>query len=338
MIPQVSNIVVKAIVSISLALMHYGAWALIFGQLAGALTSLILVWKIVNWRPTLMIDKSLIRPLFRFGVYIMFEDALSVGQDNFDYLVIGRLFSQVSMGIYTLAFQLPEMLILSLFWVIAEVLFPAFSSIQDQKDKLVKAVLSTIRYLELVITPLALGLVVAADPIIRVVFGEQWLDAIPIMQILAVYSLVHSIGFNFGDVYKAIGRPEISIKITIPTMLFRLFALWVGAQFGLIYVAWAHLVAVSLEVTVRIIVANRVLKVSVKDIAAQLNAFAAGAIMVVVCLGISYLTDNMVPLARLVIIIASGGITYLGAVWFMERDAIVRFAEMAGVKLPVKAG
>jgi PST family polysaccharide transporter len=337
MIPQIGNILVKALVSITLALLHFGAWALIFGQLAGALVSLVLVWKIVPWRPKLMIDRTLTKSLFRYGVFIMGEDALSVGQDNFDYLVIGRLFTQVSMGIYTLAYQLPEMLILSLFWVIADVLFPAFSSIQDQRDKLVEGVLSTIRYLELVITPLALGLAVAADPIIRVVFGEQWLDAIPIMQILAIYALVQSIGFNFGDVYKAIGQPEISIKITIPTMCFRLFALWTGAQFGLIYVAVAHLVAVCVEVVVRTIVATRVLKITVGDIASQLTAFIAGAIMVAVCVGVLYLTADLVPLVRLVVIIACGGITYLGAVWFLERDAILRFAGMVGVKLPVKA-
>jgi PST family polysaccharide transporter len=241
------------------------------------------------------------------------------------------------MGIYTLAYQLPEMLILSLFWIIAEVLFPAFSSIQDQRDKLVKSVLSTIRYLELVITPLALGLAVAADPIIRVVFGEQWLDAIPIMQVLAVYALIQSIGFNFGDVYKAIGKPEISIKITVPTMIFRLFALWVGAQFGLIYVAVAHLVSVIIEVIVRTIVATRVLKISISDILAQLTAFVAGGFMVIVSLGVLYLTRDMVPLARLVIIIACGGISYLGAVWFLEREAILRFAGMVGIELPAKA-
>jgi PST family polysaccharide transporter len=337
MIPQISNILVKALVSIILALFHYGAWALIIGQLAGSLVSMILVWKIVPWRPKLMIDRTLTRSLFRFGVFIMGEDALSIGQDNFDYLVIGRLFSSVSMGIYTLAFQLPEMLILSLFWVIADVLFPAFASIQDQREKLVQGVLSTIRYLELVITPLALGLCVAADPIIRVVFGEQWLDAIPIMQILAIYALVQSIGFNFGDVYKAIGKPEISIKITVPVMIFRLFALWVGAQFGLIYVAVAHLVSVIIEVIVRIIVATRVLKITFGDIAAQFTAFIAGGIMVVISVGALYLTNEMAPLARLVIIIACGAASYLGTVWFLEREAILRFAGMLGVKLPVKA-
>jgi len=337
MIPQIGNIVVKAVVSITLALLHYGAWALIFGQLAGALVSLILVWKIVPWRPRLMVDRTLTRSLFRYGIFIMGEDALSVGQDNFDYLVIGRLFSQVSMGIYTLAYQLPEMLILSLFWIIAEVLFPAFSSIQDQRDKLVQSVLSTIRYLELLITPLALGLVVAADPIIRVVFGEQWLDAIPIMQVLAVYALVQSIGFNFGDVYKAIGRPEISIKITVPTMIFRLFALWIGAHFGLIYVAVAHLISVIVEVIVRVTVAIRVLNISLGDIVSQFTAFLAGGIMVLVSCGVLWLTRDMIPLARLVIIIACGGVSYLGAVWFLERDSILRFAGMLGIKLPVAA-
>jgi hypothetical protein len=120
-------------------------------------------------------------------------------------------------------------------------------------------------------------------------------------------------------------------------MIFRLFALWIGAHFGLIYVAVAHLISVIVEVIVRVTVAIRVLNISLGDIVSQFTAFLAGGIMVLVSCGVLWLTRDMIPLARLVIIIACGGVSYLGAVWFLERDSILRFAGMLGIKLPVAA-
>lgn len=331
LIPLMGNILVKAAVSITLALMDYGAWALIFGQIAGSVVSVILVWMVVPWRPRLMLDKKMASKLFKFGSFIMVEDALSVAQENFDYLIVGRMFNQVSMGIYTLAYQLPEMLVITLFWVIGEVIFPAFSSIQNQPEKLKKSLLYTIRYIELVVTPLCLGLIVTADPLIRVIFGEKWLGVIPIMQILSLYALVLSIGFNMGDVYKAIGRPDILIKITLSTMVFRIFALWYGAQFGLIYVAVGHLAAAFIEVIIRLTVATRILHITFKEIISQLTAFIGGGILLLVTVPLLYFTQETQPILRLVVLAAAGAISYAGSMWIIEREALIKVLSMAGI-------
>ena len=164
------------------------------------------------------------------------------------------------------------------------VLFPTFSKIQDQQEKLRENFLAIIRYIELVVVPICVGMIVAAAPIIRVVFGDQWLEAIPIMRILSVYALVLSIGFHVGDIYKAIGRPDILLKIDIPVFIIRITVLWIGAQYSLIGVAVAHLIAGVIEVIIRLTVATKVIKISVIDILAQLKAFLGGIVLAIVAL------------------------------------------------------
>lgn len=329
MVPTIGNAATKGIVSIILALSGFGAWSLVFGQLAGSVISLILVWKVVPWRPRLMIDRIIAGALFRYGSLIMGENALSVAQDDFDYLIVGRLFSKVAMGIYTLAYQIPEMLVLSLLWVISDVIFPAFSSIQDQANNLKRSILITIRYMGVIITPICLGLIVTADPMVRVVFSEKWLDVVPILRILSLYALVYSIGFNIGDVYKAIGRPEISIQITMPTMIFRIIALWSGAQLGgLVGIACGHLLAAIVEVTVRLFVATRILDITFKEILTQLTGLIGGFVLLIFTLPALYLTVDLFPLVRLLLLIILGAIGYLGTMWFLERSLLTNIFQL----------
>ncbi|MDO8752698.1 MAG: lipopolysaccharide biosynthesis protein, partial [Anaerolineales bacterium] len=179
LIPDLGSTLIKGIVSIGMALAGYGVWALVIGQLCGVLSSVILFWVIVPWRPSFMLDPKITRTLLGFGSSIIGSDILNVSIDNLGYIIIGRLYGAVQLGVYTLAFRLPEMLLIGNLWIISSVTFPAFARIQKESDNLRLAFLGSIRLVELIAVPICLGLIIAADPIVRVVFGNQWTDAIP---------------------------------------------------------------------------------------------------------------------------------------------------------------
>ena len=322
-VPELGNVVTKGVLSISLALAGAGVWSLVYGQLLGASTATVLLWVVVPWRPVLDIKKKIAKELLKYGFPVMSENALSVFGDSFDYFLIGRFFDSTSLGIYTLAYRLPEMLVINTLWVLAAVIFPALASIQTQTEELQKSFLATIRFVQLLVTPICFGMLVAADPIIRVVFGEQWLGSIPIMRILSAYALVVSIGFHVGDLYKAIGRPDILIKLSIPVFIIRILAIWTGAQYSLIGVALGHLVAGTFELILRMIVTIRVVKVSVKDIVSQLTSFIGGFVLLALAIPTLYFTADSVPLVQLISVIVAGAFGYIGVIWLLERKSIM---------------
>ena len=332
LIPEIGNNVIKAIVSIGLAIMGSGAWALVFGQLSGLGVSIILLWIVVPWRPRLLLIGKTARKLFNYGISIMIDRALNIFGDSFDYFLIGRFFETAALGVYTLAYRLPELLIITTLNVLGGVFFPAFSSFQNDPERLRKSFLSTTRYVQLLVTPMCLGLIVAADPIIRVVFGDQWLDAIRLMQILALHTLVLSIGYHVGDVYKAIGRPDILIKIAIPVFVIRVTGIWIGTRFGLIGVALGHLTATCVELIIRTIVTTRIVKVSLMEITKQLTAFIGGGVLLACTIPLLSITSDLAPLLRLIIISISGAIGYIGSVWFFERETLIKVLELTGIR------
>ncbi len=330
-IPDMGNTVVKAAVSIGMAFAGYGVWSLVFGQLLGTLASVILVWIILPWRPHLSINKSIARFLIKYGLSILFSDILGVFTDNLDYTIVAWLFGLAPLSIYTLAYRLPEMLVIGNLWVMGGVMFPAFSSMQNRLDELRGGFLTSVRLIELLIVPICLGLVIAADPIVRVLFGEEWLEVIPLLRVLAIYAWIYSLGYHIGDVYKAVGRPDILLKLSIFTVVILVPAMLIGSRFGLIGIAWGHLIAVMIRRIVSLNIATRFVKVSIWDVFKELKpALLGGVVMVPVTLGVLMLTAHVPSIVQLVAVVAAGALSYLSVLWLVERENLLRVVRMVG--------
>ncbi len=332
LIPDLGGSLTKGFVSIGMAYLGYGVWSLVFGQIASALASLILVWTIVRWRPRMTFDRSIAGSLMKFGVSVTLIDIISEITDNLDYVIVGRIFGLVQLSIYTLAYRLPEMLLIGNLWVMAGVVFPVFSTIQDRPDELRRGFLASIRIVDLITVPISLGLLIAAGPIVRVVFGDQWLDTIPVLRILAVYAWVYSLGYHVGGLYKAIGRPDISLKLSIFTLCIIIPSLLIGARFGLIGIAVGHLVAVLIRRIVSLSIATRFVKVSMSEIIGELKpSFLSAIVMTPVIMAVQYLTSGFNPFLQLGLIVLSGAVSYLSVLWLIEKENLLRFVRMIRV-------
>lgn len=329
-LPEMGNSLVKAVVSIGMALAGYGVWSLVAGQIAGAAASVILVWILLPWRPRLSIDRGIAASLFKFSSSIVGSDILTVFIDNVDYLIVGRVFGLAALGVYTFAYRLPEMLVIGNLWILGTIAFPAFSSIQDKPDEMRRGFLGSVRIVELIVTPIALGLILAADPLVRVVFGNEWIEIIPILRVLAVYAWIYSIGFHVGGIYKAVGRPDILVKLSIFSIIIIVPALLLGAHyFGVIGVAYGHLFAVIIRRAVSLFFATRFVNVTLAEIFEQIRAsLFAGLAMAIVVLALLYLTSSWSALPQLLSVAFAGALVYLGLLWRTERENFLRFTSV----------
>ncbi len=333
LVPELGGALAKGVISIGLAYLGYGVWSLVFGQIAGAVVSVILVWIVLPWRPRLTLDRSLAGSLVKFGTTVTLIDVITQITDNLDYVIVGRFFGLVPLSIYTLAYRLPEMLLIGNLWVMGGVVFPAFSSIQDRPDELRRGFLASVRLVELFAVPICLGLLIAADPIVRVVFGDQWLEAIPVLRVLALYAWVYSLGYHVGGLYKAIGRPDILLRLSLLTLVIIIPALLIGAQFGIIGVATGHLVAVLIRRMISLGIATRFVNVSIWEIFGELRSSLLGAmVMGPIVFAVYYLTANLNPFLQLTFIVLSGALSYLLALWGIEKENLIRLLRM--VKAP----
>jgi O-antigen/teichoic acid export membrane protein len=330
-IPDVGRALGKGIVSITLALMGAGAWSLIIGQLGGVLIWLICLWIVHPWRPSLRFHGSLARPILSYGTGSMLLDGLSMFQTNADYLFIGRFLGAVALGVYTLAFRLPDMLIMQFCMVIARVTFPAYTKVRDEPLAFRRGFLATIRYVALITVPLSTGMVLVAEPFVLAIFTEKWAEVIPVLQPLAIATMLLSLSFNAGEVYKAQGRLGVLNRLTLLEIAVMFPAMyWAVKGPGTIAaVAWVHVIVALVSCVLELFVACRLINTPFSMVLAHFRPALVGvAGMTLVVVGILALTTDASSWVQLVASVAGGGGAYLATLWLLERAVVSEAIQM----------
>jgi PST family polysaccharide transporter len=325
-IPDVARALSKGVLSIGLALLNFGAWSLIIGQLGSVVIWVVVLWWILPWRPSLRFHWQQARSILSYGVGSATLDIIAYVQDNSDYILIGRFLGAAALGVYTVAFRIPELLIIQFCVVIARVIFPVYTHVRDDAEALRQGFLATTRYVSLLTMPMALGMMLVARPFVLTVFTERWAEAIPVLQAIAMYTLMVSLAFNAGDIYKAQGRLGILTRIVIIEVTILLPSLyWAATRIGTIEaVAWTHVVVALFNSTLHMTVACHIIKTPFRSVLVALQpAMVGSAVMVLPVLGALSMTAQVPVVVQLVVAVLVGIGVYGGTLWLLQRSLML---------------
>ncbi|MFH1085737.1 MAG: oligosaccharide flippase family protein, partial [Chloroflexota bacterium] len=108
-LPEIAGGLVGSSISVALALMGHGVWAIIYGQLITSLIISILVWFFCPWRPRLRLDLRLLRQLWDYGRHIVGSQVMVFLITNVDDAFVGRFKGDEGLGLYSLAYDLSNL-------------------------------------------------------------------------------------------------------------------------------------------------------------------------------------------------------------------------------------
>jgi PST family polysaccharide transporter len=265
----------------------------------------------------------------KYGVNIVAVDALGIILSNTDYLLVGRYLGAAALGVYTNAFRIPDMLIMQFCSLIGRVVFPLYTKLREDPNALTRGFMMTTRYVALVTVPLSLGMLLVARPLILIVFGAQWEEAVPVLRAISVYSMMLSLAYNAGDAYKAQGRPEILTRLSFARMLVLVPCLyWAAAHAKSIeMVGWAHAVIAFLFGLITLVVASRLLHAPLRALAVALRpAILAGVTMSLAVMAVMTGLQHASNLVQLVSSVGAGGIVYTMTLLLLERPVVIQIA------------
>ncbi|MDQ4099728.1 MAG: oligosaccharide flippase family protein, partial [Chloroflexota bacterium] len=330
-VPELGRALTKGGTSVGFAFAGLGAWSLVAGQVASSLVAALLYWSVSQSRPRLEFDWSIARALCRYGAqYAMFA-LLAVAIKDVDYLVIGRRMTADDLGYYTLAFRLPELAILGTCYVFSATLFPIFAKLQMDPLRLAAAFARAVRLLLLATLPLGVGMSLVSPELVRVVFSEKWIPAVPALRWLALYASVTAVSFIAGDVYKAVGRTGLLNVLALGRLALTAPVIWLATTHGIEGVAGAQFAVACLVAAVEVIVVLRILEVTLVDfILKVLPAIGSAVIMAGAVLVSRWLLAGGSPLVRLTMFVAIGACSYAAATWFLARSAVLDLLHSRG--------
>jgi PST family polysaccharide transporter len=329
-IPVFLRAVGKGLISIILAFMGFGAWSLVWGQLGGTLISSILLWIITPWRPSLEFDFASARSLLGYGVKDIGTNFLAMILLNLDYWLVGRYLGAEALGVYTLAYRLPELLILQFARIISQVNFPIYTKMRETQGSLARGFGKTTAFVSLITIPLGIGLTLLARPFTIVFLSEKWIDAVPVLQGIALYAMFLSLIHNATSTYKAQGNFGIITGLSVIRLLMLFPALlWATSIMGsIVLVGWMHALIALISAVIGLIVAARMLSLPLRDLFAAIwPAILAGILMAFIVRIILDLVNNLPAWQQLLLTVPSGALVYIIVLWFSSRKLMLEIIE-----------
>ena len=231
---ELISALVGFVVVVTLAWMGVGVYSLIVGSLTTAAVGCLLVWLRLSsgWRPQARLRLAEIRQFLKFGAYMIGNNLANTFNSQIDILLGGRLLDVQSIGLYSVPKDLSLRIGNIINPIITQVGLPIMAKAQDDEVLLRRVYLQTIRMTASVNFPIYIVLGFFAPEIVHLLLGKQWLDAIPLLQIFAIWALLRSTGNPVGSMLMARGRADLSFKWNIVWLLIMPPAIWVGCQFG----------------------------------------------------------------------------------------------------------
>lgn len=316
---ELADAVVRGGVGIGLALAGAGAWSLVLGYLAGTLASTITLWLRIGFRPRPRIRREQARRLIGFGGLVTIVDITAAISFNIDNLFVGATLGTTALGLYSIAWRLPQLLIQNVAVVTSQVLFPAYAAVS--RETLGHAYLVALRATMIVVVPLAVLLSTLTEPILLVVFGDQWTPAADAMRILCVFATAMTVSIPSGMAYKSTGRPGVLVALGIPWLTTVVVLLVLFADEGIVAVAACQAGAALAYVLVGSALAGRLLGTGARAIGRAMGpAVLAGLVMAAVTVAAEAVLRP--ALAVVILGTAAGLLAYGLVLWATAREVV----------------
>jgi PST family polysaccharide transporter len=321
---------IPALVSVPLALLGYGVWALVFGSLTSAAIQVSLFWTISSWRPRLKYDFLLAKNLFKFGTWVTLEALLGWLIVWGDSIIVGRFLGTEKLGIYGTGVALLALISGLVLNPIFPVAYSFFSRLQSVPSQFRDYFLKTTHLIAIIVLPIGAGVVLLAQPLSSILLGEKWKGIEIVLMVVGLKDILTSIvgGIN-AEALRAFGRPDVNVKLNVVSSVFAIPLYILAAPYGLLVFCLARLLVGVVMVTLYVSVTKVLLKVPFTyPFVCSWRALFSASIMGIVLYVLGYLMPVQ-TLFRVVLALGVGWATYIALLWFVDRNEFRSDLEIA---------
>jgi len=313
---NVISVVVSYAVALVLAFLGYGVWALASQLVVYSFIKTSNYWIFTKWRPTGTFSKKSFKELFAFGATITAGNFLGSIITHLPQNVLGKVYSLGVTGAYYNANKQYNTVLEFLSGSILHVPYPVLSTIDDT-ERFKRIFRKFVRVKAFIIFPVFMGMTLVADSFITVFLGNEWVDAIPILQLLCIGGIFWGLDTSNGDLFKIKNKPEWFLVSVVLHFVAVLIAICIIITFGLDYLwlVFALSMIYFLRYLITSIIANRLITYRFAEQCRDLLPYLAIALGAIFC---GYLLHYFIP-NKLVLMLCQmffvGGL-YIGTLYF----------------------
>lgn len=321
--------VITAAVTLTMAIMGFGIWALITGVITSRVLIAIILMLLEPWFITPSVNFQAARNMLAFGGTMALASAIAITANMLPVVIAGPRVGPDQLGIFVVALQFAILPLAKVMPIINPIIFPAFSKFQGQPVAIGHYMEKSLGVAALALLPLMIGLACVSEEFVSVVLGEHWsASTLPLAALCLAMPFRGATSF-IRQVMGGVGYAGLSLKSTGIAWILLCIFLYIGANHG---IAGMVVAIVSVEPIVffaTVIISKGAMQTSLVRIINTLSpAIISAIIMTTVVVTVKYAFSNQHRLAALIFEVAAGGMTYLTVLWLGFRQQFTQALQL----------
>lgn len=255
----------SGLVAVLMALRGYGVYSLLGQHLTFALVTNVLYWLKSTWRPTMVFSGASFRRFFAFGSRVLVVSLLDKLLGTLDDAVIGRLRGTSFLGQYSRGKTTRDLPLNHVNGILTSLVFPLFSRIREPGDRrdAHARFLGIVSYLT---APLMVGMGLLAEPLIAVLYGDNWRPAAVFLRLFCVFGITVPLNSVMVQTVMSSGEHGRFFRLEMAKKTLLVTSLGLGALLGPVGLVWALCVGHYLGLLLSARVVARFLETTVLDL------------------------------------------------------------------------
>ena len=254
-VTRITTSIICLTITIIMAYMGYGVWALVAQYLLGSAIPTIVYWIYTKWRPSWTFSLKSFHELFGFGFYMLLTNLINTFSTKMQGLLIGAYYNPSILGYFSKAQGTEATVSSTISGIMTSVTYPLYAEVQDdmlRMHNMIKHLTSTIAYLTF---PFMTIMILVAKPAFIFLYSNRWIQCVPYFQILCLTGMGICLSSVNNQSIAAVGKSKVMFtwtiikrSVSIIIMFFSLFIFGIyGLLWGLVFTTWfAYFVNIGL--------------------------------------------------------------------------------------------
>lgn len=263
---NLASLVITTIVAIVIAYLGFGYYAILTKAILSSILTLLLSFIGAKTYYRFQVDIVTIKQIFSFSGWLtasVFFRNLALQMDR---LLMSRVLSVEALGAYNRPKEFINQISTRLNGIFDTALFPVLSEIQDELVKIRSAYIRSLYYMNMFAIVLSIGFIFNSELIIRIFFGNDWLNLLTTTQILSC-ALIFNIDARLADCYlRSLGWTKQQFYFRVFEVIVKLIGVLVGSYWGINGVAISVLLVNLITTVIKNLYICKKIQLCVKEV------------------------------------------------------------------------
>lgn len=245
---KISIYLFDSAISIILALVMKDAISFVWGLISGAVLEVILSFIMFVPKPLIKFDFNIIKLIINRGKWVTAYGIFNYIAQEGDTIVVGKILGAAPTGIYQMGYRLSTLPISEVSDVVNRVVFPVYSKISEEKDRLLKAFRKTLLAVSFPVVLLSLIIFFLPREFFDLLLGQKWGEITLILKILVIYGMLRAISGVSSSLFLALKKQNFVAGMTFVRVLVLVITIVpLTTKYGIAGASFSALLSVLLE-------------------------------------------------------------------------------------------